>query len=750
MATTEQMVLALTAAARKRRLLSAESARRLVDYAGGAPIDGLIGMRAWLDEAKGLSPDLAKRLKGLLPPEDLPTFGAWTALAHLADGGMGRVWLAGGAAGDLAVVKTIKATPTQDPGAAMERRQRFEREARITQKLEHPNIVRCLDASAASDGSLYLVLEFIDTGDLRDLVEARKRLSEPLALAVLYQVADALATAHGQGLIHRDLKPSNIFVSVDGRAKLADFGLARSIDDGGTRLTMAGALVGSPLYMSPEQIIAEGDLDGRSDLYALGCVLYFCLTGHPPFEGKVQDVLRQHCQEAPPDVRRDAPTVSAATAALITACLDKDPYGRPKDAAVMAQGIEGILDALGVTVDSVIEEETQTANLLAESRPAGAEGAPSAAAPPAAEHAGDVTIVADLSGKAEGAGMSDIFASRSSPVGTSRVGQAILTTTTRRRDDEATLPFAKAEDPGAHQRTGSIAIQKVAASLLADSEAPVEEPPAKAAAVPGSGSGSSDRAPLDVATGARQEAFSGDIAQALATDWVVLAPAGGDDQTCVHLFARGRLVLGKLKEAPVDVCLRNYPVVTYKDSLQKISRQHLSIAFDRIAQQVGLLDLHTANGSLLDGNALGAEHPRNLADGETHVLVVASAVVLWLRARKARTRHPVRLEGVEPSAEADCGLERDHAADAVVITRPENRAELVYAQVLRRVTIGGPGSDLALVGARSLATVEVARYAGRWVWRRTADEPWLPLAAGDVLDCGGKRLAVRPGGYDAF
>src|SRR5690606_35823249 len=149
------------------------------------------------------------------------------------------------------------------------------------------------------------------------------------------------------------------------------------------------------------------------------------------------------------------------------------------------------------------------------------------------------TIVADLSGKGEGTAMTDIFASRSGVAGTSRIRNAILTTTTRRRDDEATLPFAKAEDvsagPSASPRTGSIAVQKVAASLLADADARVEEPLASSAATTrsGSGSGSSDLAPIDAATGARSEAFSGDIAQALAADWLVLAPAAGDDQTCV-------------------------------------------------------------------------------------------------------------------------------------------------------------------------------------------------------------------------
>lgn len=747
MATGDAGIQALAAAGRKRRLLTGESARRFIDYARSGGSDRPATLRAWLEHADGLSPDLAKRLSALLPPDDLPVFGVYRACAHLADGGMGRVWLAAGPGEELVVIKTIKTAGSNDPGVAMERRQRFERELRITQQLEHPTIVRSLDAGAAADGTLYIALEFIDTGDLRELVESRKRLTEPLALAVVHQIADALAEAHRLNLIHRDLKPSNVFVSTDGRAKLADFGLARSIEDARTKLTMAGALVGSPHYMSPEQIMAEGDLDGRSDLYALGAVLFYCLSGKTPFEGKVQDILRQHCQVPAPDVRTVVPQVSPRTAAIIEACLAKDPGQRPPHAADLTQRIEAALAELGVTVTEVIEEETHTADLLVDHPDA-----------PASPHADDATMVADLSGGTSApeptTGTFGTVGTRGSiGTGSADLRAAILTSSHQRK----TSPVEPGSRITVHEhttaretRTGSIAMQRVTASLLA-AETQIVAPEAAADPVSrGSGSGSSDQAPVDDATGARREAFMGDLTRAMSEDWLVLAATTPGDQTLLHLWARPRLVLGKLKDSPVDLCLRNYPVATHKESLQKISRQHLALAFDRLAQQVGLSDLGTANGSQLDGADLDATHPGVLRDRESHVLVAAGVVSLWLRVRHARTRRAVHLAGQDPAGDAECGLEIDHAVDAVVITRPENRPELAYAQVLRRLTVGGPGSDLALVGARSLAAVEIGRYARRWVWRAAGSEAWQPLAAGDELDCGGRRLMARPGAYDAF
>lgn len=258
---------ALAQIAQKRRLLDRDRSMRLADFAAKNGVATLADLRAWLNgKAGGLSADLCQRLLGLLAPADLPAFGDYQAFVHLADGGMGRVWLAAAMDGPLVVVKTLKSTTN------LVRQRRFEREVEITRKLRHPNIVRCLDGGEASDGSDYLVLEYVDSGDLHELVKARWQLPESLTLAIVAQVADALQAAHALNVVHRDIKPSNIFVGHDGKSLLADFGIARA-EGTGTMLTMAGAIMGSPQFMSPEQSFGQ-TVDIRSDIYAVGAVLF--------------------------------------------------------------------------------------------------------------------------------------------------------------------------------------------------------------------------------------------------------------------------------------------------------------------------------------------------------------------------------------------------------------------------------------------------------------------------------------------
>lgn len=723
MPTPDFICEAVSSAAHKRRLLGADAARRLSAHLREQSIEDLAALRRWLKDPVGLSPDLAAKIRALLPGEDLPVFGTQHAIAHLADGGMGRVWLASAMPGPMTVVKTVKLPSHLDPVAIAERRQRFEREARITQSLSHPNVVRCLDSGSASDGQLYLVLEYVDSGDLRDLVDVRRRLPEPLALAVVFQVADALSEASRLKLVHRDIKPSNIFVGTDGRAKLADFGLARSTDDMRTKLTMAGAILGSPQYMSPEQVIGEDVLDIRSDIYALGAVLYYCLAGRPPFEGRVPDLLAQHCNVPAPDVRSMAVATSAETAALISACLEKDPARRPQTAEDLCARIEASLGKLGSTVKRVMEEETRTADLRSER-----------ADTPAAR-AEELTIVADLSGRqidarsTEKTMISDLSGSRAEEL-------TIVTDLSGAEAATRTL-----------SRTGSMAIQELAATLIAEpAEAAPAVQPAKEA---GSGSGSRAAAPSTAAFRS-PDALEGDLSSGIAKDWIVLSPPAVADPVQIVLFAKQRLVMGKLKDAPVDLVLRNYPVPVHKDALQRLSRQHLAMSFDPIVQQVQVQDLATANGSELDAQPLNGSKSLALSGSSAHVLTCSGVVTLWLRVRLARSKKPVLPAGMAPAASSACGIDTDHTIDSVVITRTDNRPEMAYAMVLRRISVGGPGSDIVVGGAKSLTAVTVGRLGGRWVWRGGGDAPWRPLCAGQELDCGGRQLVAREGGYDCF
>ncbi len=223
--------------------------------------------------------------------------------------------------------------------------ERFEREIAVTASLVHPAIVSLFDSGVAN-GRLYYVMPYVPGETLRAKLQRERRLTMEDACANCADVADALAFAHRAGIVHRDVKPENIF-NVGGRALLADFGIAHvSGDAAGTdamtsagrdELTTAGMLIGTCAYMSPEQVAGSAAIDGRSDLYSLGCVLYELLTGEPPFIGPVADVLRQHLAAAPPALARTNIRVSPALEELVSSLLAKSPSGRPPDAAEVAR-----------------------------------------------------------------------------------------------------------------------------------------------------------------------------------------------------------------------------------------------------------------------------------------------------------------------------------------------------------------------------------------------------------------------------
>jgi hypothetical protein len=228
----------------------------------------------------------------------------------------------------------------------------------------------------------------------------------------------------------------------------------------------------------------------------------------------------------------------------------------------------------------------------------------------------------------------------------------------------------------------------------------------------------------------------------------------GNDPTQVMLWAQPSLLIGKLREAPVECCLRNYPVMQHKDACSRISRQHLKLSYDAIQAQAGIEDLGAANGTMLDGIQMKPQSSSALEPGRDNILVLAGVVALWVKPHKRCAPVVRELPGatkIEGAATETVGLECPHQLDSVVMTRPENRPELSYALVLRRLTIGGPGAELACAGARTHAAVEVCRYAGRWLWRVAGDvKPWLPLVSGTELDIGGRKLIATVGDYPHF
>jgi serine/threonine protein kinase len=248
-------------------------------------------------------------------------------------GGMGEVWLALDRELDRRVALKFHGRQASEA--------RFEREAHTAAALSHPNIVRIYDYGLA-DGRPYLVLEHLAGGTLADRLAPADALADSEAEQIARDIAAALAHAHAQGVVHRDLKPSNILFSTDGRAKLVDFGIARSIGQG--TLTEAGGLLGTAAYMSPEQAAGEARLRASTDVYAFGVILFQMLTGRLPFEGDGPlELAFKHRTAAPPALESYRPDAPARLASLVARALAKEPSGRPPDGSALLEALDAAI-----------------------------------------------------------------------------------------------------------------------------------------------------------------------------------------------------------------------------------------------------------------------------------------------------------------------------------------------------------------------------------------------------------------------
>ena len=246
---------------------------------------------------------------------------------------------------------------------------RFKAEAKAASRLDHPNSVRVLDFGAdGPDGLLYLAMEFVAGEDLQSILNREKKLTQPRTVAIMTQVAGALAVAHEQGVIHRDMKPGNIMLvseeDEDGRiieqVKVCDFGLAKIVDINpeelsGGPLTQAGSVFGTPTYMSPEQ--ASGNtLDGRTDIYACGVILYRALAGKPPFSAQnITGLLMKHIMEPPVPLAERAPWVDARLAAIVDRAMQKPPAARQSSMRELYTELKALLDELQVPAPTIPE-----------------------------------------------------------------------------------------------------------------------------------------------------------------------------------------------------------------------------------------------------------------------------------------------------------------------------------------------------------------------------------------------------------
>lgn len=276
--------------------------------------------------------------------------GRYRVRERLGSGAFGAIYAATQEPLDRPVaLKLLHRRHADDPDIA----RRFLREARAVSRLRNPHTVRIFDFGTDEVGQLYLAMELIDGPTLADVIAAEAPLPPARVVRLADHIAESLAEAHHEGIVHRDLKPSNIMldrlVGHDDFARVLDFGIARLAESDGSRLTASDSLIGTPQYMAPEQW--SGGVGPRTDLYALGAVLYELSTGRPPFTGRTpMELMYAHTQRPPPPL---PPSVPPRLAGLIEALLAKNPDRRPADAAEVRARLAGALEVPAAMADTL-------------------------------------------------------------------------------------------------------------------------------------------------------------------------------------------------------------------------------------------------------------------------------------------------------------------------------------------------------------------------------------------------------------
>ncbi|HVV85801.1 MAG TPA: protein kinase, partial [Kofleriaceae bacterium] len=279
--------------------------------------------------------------------------GRYRVIAKLGEGGMGAVYRGEQISLKRKVaIKVLRPELSADAGLV----RRFNAEAELCAKLSHPNTVNIYDFGQDADGSLYIAMELLEGSSLRSVMQQEGAMPPARAIHIAQQICRSLADAHQHGIVHRDLKPDNVMLTERGRerdvVRVLDFGIAKLRDDNRAtvnHMTRAGDLVGTPQYMAPEQIRAE-HVDGRTDIYALGAILYEMLTGRLPFEGTtVMAILSKHLTEppSPPSQRRPDLHLPPALDGLVLAMMAKDAAQRPPSMDAVGEHLDAIAAQLG-------------------------------------------------------------------------------------------------------------------------------------------------------------------------------------------------------------------------------------------------------------------------------------------------------------------------------------------------------------------------------------------------------------------
>ncbi len=320
--------------------VSKRALRRLVGYGWPGNIDELASV---LECAIAASVDPVLEIDTALLDKG-NRVGSYELVERLGVGGMGEVWLA---KHQLlvrpAAIKLIRSeTMSANRDATLKR---FEREAKATAALESPNTVRLYDYGITKEGDLYYVMERLRGMDLDRLVETHGPLPVDRSVAALIQACSSLAEAHAAGMVHRDIKPANLFLSVMGKQcdvlKVLDFGTVRRAQSEKSDLT-GQMVLGTPAFMAPEQIMGHS-LDGRADIYALGCTAFWLLTGKLVFDAPhVPGIIAKHITQPPPQLADVAPcAIPDVLESVVINCLAKEPKDRPADALELRDALIG-------------------------------------------------------------------------------------------------------------------------------------------------------------------------------------------------------------------------------------------------------------------------------------------------------------------------------------------------------------------------------------------------------------------------
>jgi len=282
----------------------------------------------------------------------IPTAATFKLLDPLGVGTVGTVFRAESPDIDQPVaIKMLHPTIAHDPNIV----DRFQRDITIMERLNHPHIVRNY-GGGLMDGQYFYAMQLLDSGNLKDRLQAYGPLPWAQAAAFSAQIASALQHAHNHGIIHRDLKASNLFFDGEGRIMLGDFGIARDTHE--ADVTADGITVGTYAYMSPEQICADKEISGKADLYSLGCAMYEMLTGKPPFQGvNFAQIWDQHLNKEPASLRDQGVDCPEWLEKLVMQLLEKDPERRPFNARAV-QGLirDHLEDEFGADVSQLTKD----------------------------------------------------------------------------------------------------------------------------------------------------------------------------------------------------------------------------------------------------------------------------------------------------------------------------------------------------------------------------------------------------------